>query len=76
MALALSKHLISIENILKHEKPFMMGDQYTAIDSCMTSILHRINEMRFTNLLTTHFLTVEALFQNSLFSYQTSPQTD
>ena len=56
MALALSKHLISIENILKHEKPFMMGDQYTAIDSCMTSILHRINEMRFTNLLTSENL--------------------
>ncbi|MDB0065986.1 glutathione S-transferase N-terminal domain-containing protein [Gammaproteobacteria bacterium] len=52
MALALSKHLVYIEDILKHEKPFMMGDQYTAIDSCMTSILHRINEMRFTNLLT------------------------
>lgn len=52
MALKLSKHLVYIEDILKHEKPFMMGDQYTAIDSCMTSILHRINEMRFTNLLT------------------------
>ena len=52
MALALSKHLVYIEDILKHEKPFMMGEQYTAIDSCMTSILHRINEMRFTNLLT------------------------
>ena len=52
MALALSKHLVYIEDILNHEKPFMMGDQYTAIDSCMTSILHRINEMRFTNLLT------------------------
>jgi glutathione S-transferase len=52
MALALSKHLISIENILNHKKEFMMGDQYTAIDSCMTSILHRIDEMRFTNLLT------------------------
>jgi hypothetical protein len=37
MALALSKHLISIENILNHKKEFMMGDQYTAIDSCMTS---------------------------------------
>ena len=42
MALALSKHLVYIEDILNHEKPFMMGDQYTAIDSCMTSILHRI----------------------------------
>lgn len=56
MALALSKHLVYIEDILKHEKPFMMGDQYTAIDSCMTSILHRINEMRFTNLLTSEYL--------------------
>lgn len=56
MALALSKHLVYIEDILKHEKPFMMGDQYTAIDSCMTSILHRINEMRFTNLLTSENL--------------------
>jgi glutathione S-transferase len=51
MAVTLSKHLFFIENILKHKKPFMMGDQYTAIDSCMTSILHRINEMRFSNLL-------------------------
>jgi glutathione S-transferase len=51
MALALSKHLVYIEEILKHEKPFMMGDQYTAIDSCMTSILHRVNEMRFSSLL-------------------------
>jgi glutathione S-transferase len=56
MALALSKHLISIENILNHKKEFMMGDQYTAIDSCMTSILHRIDEMRFTNLLTSENL--------------------
>ena len=56
MALNLSKHLVYIEDILKHEKPFMMGDQYTAIDSCMTSILHRINEMRFTNLLTSEYL--------------------
>ena len=56
MALALSKHLVYIEDILKHEKPFMMGDQYTAIDSCMTSILHRINEMRFTNLLSSENL--------------------
>ena len=56
MVLALSKHLVYIEDILKHEKPFMMGDQYTAIDSCMTSILHRINEMRFTNLLTSENL--------------------
>lgn len=56
MALKLSKHLVYIEDILKHEKPFMMGDQYTAIDSCMTSILHRINEMRFTNLLTSENL--------------------
>ena len=56
MALALSKHLVYIEDILKHEKPFMMGDQYTAIDSCMTSILHRINEMRFSNLLTSENL--------------------
>ena len=56
MALALSKHLVYIEDILKHEKPFMMGDQYTSIDSCMTSILHRINEMRFTNLLTSENL--------------------
>lgn len=51
MALALSKHLVYIEEILKHEKPFIMGDQYTAIDSCMTSILHRVNEMRFSSLL-------------------------
>ena len=51
MALALSKHLVYIEKILRHERPFMMGDEYTAIDSCMTSILHRINEMRFSNLL-------------------------
>jgi hypothetical protein len=28
-----------------------MGDKYTAIDSCMTSILHRVNEMRFSSLL-------------------------
>ena len=56
MALKLSKHLVYIEDILKHEKPFMMGDQYTAIDSCMTSILHRINEMRFSNLLTSENL--------------------
>ncbi len=51
MALALSKHLVYIEEILRHEKPFMMGNQYTAIDSCMTSILHRVNEMRFSSLL-------------------------
>jgi glutathione S-transferase len=51
MALALSKHLVYIEDILRHEKPFMMGDKYTAIDSCMTSILHRVNEMRFSSLL-------------------------
>ena len=51
MALALSKHLVYIEKILSHKKPFMMGDQYTAIDSCMTSILHRVNEMRFSSLL-------------------------
>jgi glutathione S-transferase len=29
----------------------MMGDKYTAVDSCMTSILHRVNEMRFSSLL-------------------------
>ena len=51
MALALSKHLVYIEDVLRHEKPFMMGDKYTAIDSCMTSILHRVNEMRFSSLL-------------------------
>jgi glutathione S-transferase len=51
MALALSKHLVYIEEILRHEKPFMIGNQYTAIDSCMTSILHRVNEMRFSSLL-------------------------
>jgi glutathione S-transferase len=51
MALALSKHLVYIEDILRHEKPFMMGDKYTAVDSCMTSILHRVNEMRFSSLL-------------------------
>jgi glutathione S-transferase len=51
MALALSKHLVYIEDILRHEKPFIMGDKYTAIDSCMTSILHRVNEMRFSSLL-------------------------
>ena len=51
MALALSKHLVYIEDVLRHEKPFMMGDKYTAVDSCMTSILHRVNEMRFSSLL-------------------------
>ena len=25
----------------------MMGDKYTAIDCCMTSLLHRVQEMRF-----------------------------
>jgi len=51
MAIAISKHLFYIENLLKHNKPFMMGGQYTAIDCCMAAILHRINEMRFSNLL-------------------------
>ena len=66
MALALSKHLVYIEKILRHERPFMMGDQYTAIDSCMTSILHRINEMRFSNLLSNPRLPNLANYWNTI----------
>jgi glutathione S-transferase len=51
MALKLATHLVKIETILSHQKEFMMGDQYTAIDACMTSLLHRVDEMRFTKLL-------------------------
>jgi glutathione S-transferase len=51
MALKLANHLVKIETILSHQKEFMMGDQYTAIDACMTSLLHRVDEMRFTKLL-------------------------
>jgi glutathione S-transferase len=51
MAVMLAKHLLTIEETLKHEKEFMMGDNYTAIDCCMTSILHRVQEMRFGSVL-------------------------
>ena len=47
MAVMLAKHLVTIEEVLNHQKQFMMGDHYTAIDCCMTSILHRVQEMRF-----------------------------
>jgi glutathione S-transferase len=47
MAMMLAKHLLTIEETLSHQKEFMMGDDYTAIDCCMTSILHRVQEMRF-----------------------------
>lgn len=52
MAVMLAKHLLTIEEVLNHQKEFMMGDDYTAIDCCMTSILHRVQEMRFGSVLT------------------------
>ena len=52
MAVMLAKHLLTIEEVLSHQKKFMMGDDYTAIDCCMTSILHRVQEMRFGSVLT------------------------
>tara|TARA_Y100000389_G_C17355338_1_gene460754 strand:- start:158 stop:1030 length:873 start_codon:yes stop_codon:yes gene_type:complete len=51
MAVMLAKHLLTIEGVLSHQKKFIMGDSYTAIDCCMTSILHRIQEMRFDSVL-------------------------
>ena len=51
MAVMLAKHLLTIEEVLSHQKKFMMGDAYTAIDCCMTSILHRVQEMRFGSVL-------------------------
>ena len=51
MAMMLAKHLLTIEEVLNHQKEFMMGDDYTAIDCCMTSILHRVQEMRFGSVL-------------------------
>ena len=51
MTLMLAKHLVYIEEVLHHNKPFMIGDEYTAIDCCMTSILHRVHEMRFNSVL-------------------------
>ena len=51
MAVMLAKHLLTIEGVLSHQKKFIMGDSYTAIDCCMTSILHRILEMRFDSVL-------------------------
>ena len=51
MVKMLAKHLLKIEQTLNHKKGFMMGDDYTAIDSCMASILHRVQEMRFGSLL-------------------------
>ena len=47
MALMLARHLVTIEAVLSHQREFMMGDKYTAIDCCMTSLLHRVQEMRF-----------------------------
>ena len=47
MTLMLAKHLVTIESVLSHQGEFMMGDKYTAIDCCMTSLLHRVQEMRF-----------------------------
>ena len=51
MSIMLAKHLVYIEGVLNHNKQFMMGDEYTAIDCCMTSILHRVYEMRFNSVL-------------------------
>ena len=51
MAVMLAKHLLTVEEVLSHQKKFMMGDAYTAIDYCMTSILHRVQEMRFGSVL-------------------------
>ena len=51
MAVMLAKHLLTVEEVLSHQKKFMMGDAYTAIDCCMTSILHRVQEMRFGSVL-------------------------
>ena len=51
MAVMLAKHLLTIEKVLNHQREFMMGDDYTAIDCCMTSILHRVQEMRFGSVL-------------------------
>ena len=51
MAVMLAKHLLTVEDVLSHQKKFMMGDAYTAIDCCMTSILHRVQEMRFSSVL-------------------------
>ena len=51
MTVMLAKHLLTIEEVLSHQKKFMMGDAYTAIDCCMTSILHRVQEMRFGSVL-------------------------
>ena len=50
MTIMLAQHLITIEAALNHQKEFMMGDKYTAIDCCMTSLLHRIQEMRFSSV--------------------------
>ncbi len=43
----LAKHLVYIENYLKHENQFIFGDKYTAADCLLTVLLHRTNEMRF-----------------------------
>lgn len=51
MTKKLAEHLVKIEKILDHKMQFIMGDIYTAVDSCMTSILHRVQEMRFGSLL-------------------------
>ncbi|MDC0181143.1 glutathione S-transferase N-terminal domain-containing protein [Pseudomonadota bacterium] len=50
MTIMLAQHLITIEAALNHQKEFMMGDKYTAIDCCMTSLLHRVQEMRFSSV--------------------------
>ena len=39
MTLMLARHLVTIEAVLSHQREFMMGDKYTAIDCCMTSLL-------------------------------------
>ena len=51
MTIMLAKHLVTIEEVLSHKKQFIMGEAYTAIDCCMTSILHRVQEMRFSSVL-------------------------
>ena len=47
MMASLAKHLVYIENYLDHKKDFIYGDFYTAADCCLTALLHRVQEMKF-----------------------------
>ena len=47
MMASLAKHLVYVENYLDHKKDFIYGDFYTAADCCLTALLHRVQEMKF-----------------------------